>query len=264
VKLKSNLPNVKRVHVRLRNGLLSVEAKAGTWRQVLNEITEQTGIRFHYALTLEGSVTLSFANLPVRQAIERLFGSEADFVFRYHAMANSPASFPKEVWVLGNVRDGSAGGQQIMHLESWHTYKFAVTAEPPVEKELINHFLAMSRDENPHIRLQAITALTDSGTSDQDGSIVSILDAAMTDENSSVRAYAVQALAIRGEPEVIGHLWRALRDSSAEVRIMAVENAKSQDQGIALFQEALSDVDETIRSIATTRLNQELRRVATK
>ena len=45
---------------------------------------------------------------------------------------------------------------------------------------------------------------------------------------------------------------------------MAVGNAKSQDQGIALLQEALSDVDETVRSVAANRLNQELRRVDTE
>jgi hypothetical protein len=70
-----------------------------------------------------------------------------------------------------------------------------------------------------------------------------------------VRAYGVQVLAMRGGPELMGHLWRAMHDPSAEVRIMAVENAKTKDQGIALLQEALSDVDETIRSVAANRLN---------
>ena len=62
----------------------------------------------------------------------------------------------------------------------------------------------------------------------------------------------------------MGHLWRALRDPAAEVRIMAVENAKSKDQGIALLQEALSDVDETIRSVAANQLNQDPHRVDTE
>jgi hypothetical protein len=38
-KLKSDLPNATTVKVSLRDGLLSVEAKAGTWRQVLSGIT---------------------------------------------------------------------------------------------------------------------------------------------------------------------------------------------------------------------------------
>ena len=71
--LRSDRPNATTVSVSFRDGLLSVEAKAGTWMQVLNEVTEQTGIRFHHSLPFAGSVTVSFANLPVRQAIERLF-----------------------------------------------------------------------------------------------------------------------------------------------------------------------------------------------
>ncbi len=99
------------------------------------------------------------------------------------------------------------------------------------------------------MRSRAIAALTDSGTGDDD---------------ASVRAYGVQALAMRGGPKVMRHLWRALRDPDAEVQIMAVENAKSKDQGIALLQKALSDVDATIRSVAANRLNQELHRVDTE
>jgi hypothetical protein len=110
--LRSEHPNATTVSVSFRDGLLSVEAKAGTWMQVLNEITEQTGIRFHHSLPFAGSVTMFFANLPVRQAIERLFGPEVDFMCRYDGTAYSPSSLPKEVWVLGKVQGRGAGGQQ--------------------------------------------------------------------------------------------------------------------------------------------------------
>ncbi len=273
--LRSDRPNATRVNVSFRDGLLSVEAKAGTWMQVLNEITEQTGIRFHHSLPFTGLVTVSFANLPVRQAIERLFGPEADFMFRYDGTAYSSSSLPKEVWVLGKVQGGGWGQQSAppnnagvdsnqAHVGTGRADKVAAAAEPPMDKELIDDLIAMSRDEDPEMRRQAIAALTDSGTGDEDGAVVTALDAALTDEDASVRAYGVQALAMRGGPEVMGHLWRALRDPDAEVRIMAVENAKSQDQGIALLQEALSDVNETIRSVAADRLNQELHRVDTE
>ena len=271
--IRTERPNATKVSVSFRDGLLSVEAKAGTWVQVLNEITEQTGIQFHHSLPFTGSVTVSFANLPVRQALERLFGPEADFMFRYHGTAYLSSSLPKEVWVLGNVQGGGARGQQSAPANTAgvdsnqgnvETGKPATAAEPPMDKALTDHFLAMSRDEDPQMRRQAIAALTDSGTAEEDGAVAAVLDTALTDDDARVRAYGVQALAMRGGPEVMGHLWRALRDPSAEVRIMAVENAKSKDQGIALLQEALSDVDETIRSVAANRLNQELHRVDTE
>jgi hypothetical protein len=60
---RSERPNVTTVSVNFRDGLLSVEATAGTWMQVLNEITAQTGIRFHHSLPFAGSVTVSFASM---------------------------------------------------------------------------------------------------------------------------------------------------------------------------------------------------------
>lgn len=274
--LKTARANAPITSVSFRDGMLSIEVKAGTWRQVLNAITEQTGIRFHHALPLEGSVTVSFANLPVRQAIERLLGSEADFIFRYHGMAFSSVSLPEEVWVLGNVRDEGAGGQQSTpannagfdgnqaHVETGRADKLAAAAEPPMDKELIEHFVAMSRDEDPQMRRQAIAALTDSGTGGEDSAVVTALDSALTDEDASVRGYAVQALTKRGGPEAMGHLWRAFRDPDADVRIMAVESVEPKDQGIALLQQALSDVNETVRSMAAYRLSQEPHRVDTE
>ena len=60
-----------------------------------------------------------------------------------------------------------------------------------MDQELIDHFVAMSRDEDPQMRRQAIAALTDSGTADEDDAVAAVLDAALTDEDASVRAYAV-------------------------------------------------------------------------
>ncbi len=245
--IRTERPNATNVSVSFRDGLLSVEAKAGTWVQVLKEIKEQTGIQFHHSLPFAGSVTVSFANLPVRQAMERLFGPEADFMFRYDGTAYSSSSLPKEVWVLGKVQGGGAGGQRSApakaavdnnqaHVGAGRAAALPAAAKPPMDKALIDHFVAMSRDEDPEMRSRAVAALIDSGTADEDGAIVSVLDTALTDVDARVRGYAVQALAMRGGPEVMRNLWQALRDPSAEVRIMAVENAKSKDQGIALLQ----------------------------
>ncbi len=204
--LRSDRPNATTVRVSFRDGLLSVEAKAGTWTQVLTKITEQTGIRFHHSLPFAGLVTVSFASLPVRQAIERLFGREADFMVRYDGMAYASASVPREVWVLGNVRGGGADTIQINtggrnsgqrdaprnnagvdgkqgHVETGGADKLAAVAEPPMDKALIDHFVAMSRDEDPQMRSRAIAALTDSGTGDKDGAVVTALDSALTDED---------------------------------------------------------------------------------
>jgi hypothetical protein len=96
------------VWVDFRECLLSVKAKSGSWKEIADGLGQKTGILFHFANPLQGSVKLSFQSLPLKQALERLFGPEADFVFRYPEGADPSQSLsvPKEVWVLGNVGEG--------------------------------------------------------------------------------------------------------------------------------------------------------------
>jgi hypothetical protein len=49
---------------------------------------------------------VSFTALPVKQALERLFGPEASFMFRYSEGRPGPLAVPQEVWVLGKVQGG--------------------------------------------------------------------------------------------------------------------------------------------------------------
>lgn len=268
--------------ISFRDGLLSIEAKHGPWAKVLKEIRKKTGIRFHYTLALEGSVTLSFADLPVKEALERLFGPEANFVFRYQGAGDLLGSLalPNEVWVLGKVRgegpesSKTLGGKTEGELSSpasnprvdpgqtlemtdrvqWH---LVVPDEAPGEQEEIDKFLEMAQDDDPAIRARALSALSESGKADG-GTIPSALVAALKDEDASVRGHAVQILAGRGGPEAMEHLWQALSDPDPYVRTMVVRTAVPNDQGIALLLAAGSDEDATVRSDAAFRLKEEL------
>ena len=71
------------------------------------------------------------------------------------------------------------------------------------------------------------------------------------------RGQALQALANREGAEVMPQLWQALRDPDPGVRILAIENVGSGEQGKALLEEALSDQDEAVRAVATARLKAE-------
>jgi len=255
--------------------LLSVKSKDGTKMQILRKISEQTGIQLHYPSPITGFATFSFLKLPVMQALERLLGPEADFVVRYQRVTDSTVLLPKEIWVFGNMQEGSASKQQSLTttnvdddnsrecLKKNEAVKSAACAEPPMDKELVDHYIAMITDKDPQIRSQAISALMDTEIGDNDA-IISAFDAALIDEDANVRASAVQAVGLRKGTDVMEDLWRALQDPSPEVRIVAVESAESQDQGVALLQEALSDVDKTVRYVAEYRLSQVLQYEETK
>ena len=259
--------------VSLRDGLLSIHARQAAWAQLLHEITKQSGIRFHYAIPLEGSVTTSFTDLPLKQALKRLFGPEANFIFRYPQKADqaSPGGVPAEVWILGE-----ASGARVDASRSTAEHKSsalgsdAAASDPPdqddpssvetenshAERENIDTLLETTRAEDPMLRMQALSALAASDKADDETIVRSALDAALADEDAGVRGQAVQALANRGGPEAIGLLRQALRDSEPSVRLMAVDSVVPQEQGIALLQEALSDGDETVRYRAASKLKE--------
>jgi hypothetical protein len=258
--------------VSLRDGLLSIHARQAAWAQVLHEITKQSGIRFHYAIPLEGSVTASFTDLPLKQALKRLFGAEANFIFRDPQKADqaSPGGVPAEVWILGEAsgarvdasrstaeHKSSASGSDAAasNLPDQDDPSSVETENSHAEQENIDTLLETTRAEDPMLRMQALSALAASDKADE--TIVrSALDAALADEDAGVRGQAVQALANRGGPEAIGLLRQALRDSDPSVRLMAVDSVVPQEQGIALLLEALSDGDETVRYRAASKLKE--------
>jgi HEAT repeats len=258
--------------VSLRGGLLSIHARQAAWAQVLHEITKQSGIRFHYAIPLEGSVTASFTDLPLKQALQRLFGPEANFIFRYPQKADqaSPRGVPAEVWILGEVsgagadasrstaeHKSSASGSDATasNLPDQDDPSSVETENSQAEQQNIDTLLETTKAEDPTLRMQALSALAASDKADE--TIVrSVLDAALADEDAGVRGQAVQALANREGSEAIGLLRQALRDSDPSVRLMAVDSIVPQEQGIALLQEALSDGDETVRYRAASKLKE--------
>lgn len=251
-KLKPDLLNIKRVRVSFRDGLLSVEAKAGTWQQVLSGITEQTGIRFHHTLPLEELVTVSFGNLPVRQAIERLFGPEPDFVFRFDAKPNSSVSLTKEVWIVGEAVNNN---KVLIHVQTAQQAMDKPSGNAEVTRTEFDRLMEMTKSSNAATRVEALSILAESGTSDQD-TIRSDLAAAFTEQDPEVRSRAVQTLASYGDPEAMNYLSQALRDPDLSVRIAAVESAPLKGEGLALLREALIDTDELIRTSARDRLQE--------
>ncbi|MGH8612475.1 MAG: HEAT repeat domain-containing protein [Gammaproteobacteria bacterium] len=266
--------------VEFKSGLLSIEARQSPLTEVLNAVREKTGIRFNCSLPLARSVTVSFMALPVKQALERLFGSEANFMFRYPEGRLGPLAVPQEVWVLGKVQGAGSeprktGGGEDKAAPSAEESNVArgpglasegtdstgdnAAAEDGAldlnDVQVIDHLVELARDEDPATRVQALSTLA-SGENADEGAVESALDAALTDKDPTVRGTAVQALASRRGVDAIVHLRQALADPDPGVRIVVVENAVPQGQGLALLREALFDADEIVRTIAADRLKQ--------
>ena len=202
------------------------------------------------------------------QALARLFGPEAGFIFRHPPNGSGSPSTPNEVWILGQLKEG--GRESAPH--GVHAPAHGVIPIPEEqprsvesegdasdsmldENDVIQHYTKMAEHDDPAMRAEAVSALGQSGKRDEP-EVHNTLDAALSDKDPSVRGAAFQALASRGGPEAMGSLWQALEDPDPGVRIMAVDSVAPGKEGEALLEAALSDADETVRVMAAERLKQ--------
>jgi HEAT repeats len=253
-------------NVGLKDSLLSIDAKQAPWQELLKQIEDKTHISLHCAIPLTGSVTVSFPALPVKEALERLFGPGADFVFRYPKEASQPFATPKEVWVLGSFVGHDTQAVQTTPSKAENAHDSEVSAPSTAENtlqeasnldnETVDELVERARnDENAESRIQALASL--SGHGQTDGTAAKLaLDTALADKDPNVREYAVQALANQAGQEATEQIRLALQDPDSGVRVKAVESVALNGQGIALLQEALANGDEIIQAIAADRLKQ--------
>lgn len=239
--------------VGLKDSLLSIDAKQAPWQELLKQIRDKTHIPIHCAIPLKGSATVSFTALPVKEALERLFGPGADFVFRYPKGASRTFAVPKEVWVLGSFIGHDT--QSVVQTMASKT-KVVPQEVDKHDNETTDELVERARnDENAESRIQALASLSGHGQTDETAAALA-LGAALSDKDPSVREYAVQALANQSGQDTTEQLRLALQDPDSGVRIKAAESVPLKDQGITLLQEALSSKDKMIQAIAADRLKQ--------
>jgi hypothetical protein len=164
------------------NGLLSIHAKDGPWEKVLDEVRAKTGIILRVSMPLEGSVTVSFRNLPVEQALRRLFGPDANFAILYaNSKPGAPsAAIPSEVWVLSK---GSVASANTPHEGQEMTSSVPEGMNDPIQ--------AIEREFETSPR--------------------AALDAAIDTTNEELRLKAVAHLAWQPNEEVVGVLLKFVR-----------------------------------------------------
>ena len=105
-------------------------------------------------------------------------------------------------------------------------------------------------------RLKALERLDQFNPADE-MSVTPILGDALSDEVSSLRAYAVQALAKRGTPSAITVLRDVLHGKGDPLlRLLVVQSLGQSEAGIPLIREALSDSDKRVSGAAADLLRQ--------
>jgi len=121
--------------------------------------------------------------------------------------------------------------------------------------EVLAVLIDASKNAQPETRAQALRLLHETAAADE-GTILSTLGGALADAGVHVKSYAIQGLADRAGAEAIEALRQALRDPDPAVRMLVLEHVSPQDHGLALLQEVLADDDATVRSFASSMLEE--------
>ncbi len=122
-----------------------------------------------------------------------------------------------------------------------------------IDRDLTAKIINMAASNQPEQRLSALSHLAGKVSIDA-GILQKILQTAIRDSDSNVRAQAVYAIAQQNCTDTPLILEQALQDSELSVRLMAVDSLGSDEQSISLLEYALNDDEEAIRELASTKL----------
>lgn len=243
------------LHVDAHDGRVTLNAEEAPWKHLLDELTTQTGIRFHYASTPQAPVTVSCVDMTATRLLACLW----DGALMARSAAAPPGSavsaWPAEVWLLGRP-----GARRLE--DKIATARHPNPLPPAARGEAARHErrdLASILDEanstDADARLRALTTLAGSQVR-TDPAAQAVFRAALSDEVEDVRAQGVWALSQGAGPAAIEVLRDALHDRDATVRLMAVDSAKADREGSVLLREALADNDETVRTAAAAKIRE--------
>jgi HEAT repeat protein len=116
--------------------------------------------------------------------------------------------------------------------------------------------LAMTLSSNPEQRARALEQIGRIEKIDE-GTLRSAYTDALKDRNGDVRAAAVNGMALLDAEASFPILSSAMSDESASVRLAALDAMDVDEQSLAFIAEALTDPDESVRTLAQMRLGIE-------
>jgi HEAT repeats len=195
-----------------------------------------SGIVLHLRPELAGAATASFENVPTERALKRLFGADAQYVFRYDTPSLSAA--PVEVWVWRErprvaPRPASTGS-------SSNSVARRAAIQAAVEQQngtAMPVLVEALRDVDPELRKDAAVGLTLL----RNAPVVEALEALLHPEQEpELRGTVAEILATIASPSALVALRPVLADPDADVRmrtVMALINVGGEP-GLALVQEA--------------------------
>ncbi len=224
-----------------------LEVRQMPFVKVLEDIFLKSKIPLHYSALPEGLVTATCVGSTLKHVLECLLDHKADLIVRYQNNADKDKLKIAEAWILGSKISYTNEGNTCLM-----TSDINEENNTKIEADQTSDLLKLSESKDPKERVEAISSLLSAGRPG-DPAVKAALEHALTDQEDIVRAQAISSLARREGASAKAMLQKALHDKAVDVRMMAVDGITDD---ISLLQEAINDEDETVRALATLKLEQ--------
>ncbi len=219
---------------------LQLSFKDATIEQVLKKLTLKTGIAIHYS-NLSIEQISSSCNGDLKTVLLCVTGKGSNLIYRYNNKLSNSGQVA-EVWFL-----------PLTNLST----PFKNTEEKNTNISVLNDdslYANTSRllqeANDPELRMNAIERLAIEGQLG-DIKVYNLLKKTLSDANPGVRAQALYGLIRQDQENKLPFLEQAMTDSSADVRLMAVDNSGDNPW---ILQQALNDEDSNVRDLAKAKL----------
>ena len=231
---------------------LHLEVRQMSLGRVLENIVTKTKVPIHYSVLPSGVITATCVGSTLKQVLTCLLDRKADLIVRNNngSAEDSNSNQIVEAWILGSFLGGVAAKEDC-HVVNQDTFIPTSNAnEVEINSTRIDELLKSSNSNNPEERAQAMSGLIAGGRKD-DLAIKTALEQGLIDQNEMVRAQAISSFSRREGASATVAIQNALSDPSVQVRLMAVDGITDD---AALLQQAINDSDESVRSLALTKL----------
>ena len=251
---------------------LSVSADHVPLSQVLQEVGKKTGLEVRGLGEAGKTVAVQFSDEAMGQAVRDLLGGTNYIVFGSLA---SPDSVRAARVVIINATAGAAidVGNEVQNAQTAasqakrNTWRAQLMSTNPAEqdagfrevvkmgpKEAYDALADVIANGDGIARLRALQFMDQDSQIDQTLVMGSLHDA-LNDQDSVLRDYAVQALGRHPGADSLDMLRQVYSDGDSTVRLNVIEAISQRTDAHALIQQAASDPDQAVSSLATELLN---------
>ena len=273
--LTCSLAGAESLKVNYSGGKLSVVAEGVPLSHVLREVSLRTAIEVSGAQDLRKPVSVNFSGVPVAQALETLLAGTSYALYgnfapgpgmrhgRVVILTGKPAApierpavavaavAPASVTLTPAQRSAARTGLMSQNpVEQDAGFTQLAHADP---KEVLDALEDVIANGEGLARLRALQFLDQDSRIDPAASLAA-LRGALNDQDPTLRDYSIQALGRHEGSESMDILRQLFTDGDASVRLSVVESVGQREDARPLLQQASSDPDQAVSSLANELL----------